>query len=124
MTLTVDLACDVVIEPYGPALRGRQTNPLQGIILGGLNPELLDAAGTLLSERFPGYRVGGEQIGLGFHPKNPVNLPVAHGVQIELPPGLRGIGEFGEHLTPSRDGLVPEVIAVARRIGHPCRRPA
>jgi hypothetical protein len=36
---------------------------------------------------------------------------VAHGVQIELPPGLRGIGEFGEHLTPSRDGLVPEVIA-------------
>jgi phage replication-related protein YjqB (UPF0714/DUF867 family) len=111
LTLTVDLARDVVIEPYGPARRGRQTGPLQGVILGGLNAELLDAARTLLSERFPGYRVGGEQIRLGFHPANPVNLPVAHGVQIELPPGLRGIGEFGEHITPSRDGMVPEVIA-------------
>ena len=82
---------------------------------------MLDAARTLLGERFPGYRVGGEQIRLGFHPENPVNLPVAHGVQIELPPGLRGIGEFGEHLTPSRDGVVPEVIAALVELASPCR---
>jgi phage replication-related protein YjqB (UPF0714/DUF867 family) len=123
-TLAVDFARNVCIEPYGPARRGRQTGPLQGVILGGLNPELLDAARTILSERFPGYRVGGEQIRLGFHPANPVNLPVAHGVQIELPPGLRGIGEFGEDLTPSRDGVVPEVIAalveLARRASSLC----
>lgn len=111
LTLAVDLGRDVRIEPYGPARRGRQTGPLQGVILGGLNPELLDVARTLLADRFPGYRVGGEQIRLGFHPENPVNLPSRHGVQIELPPSLRGIGEFGEHLTPSRNGLVPEVIA-------------
>ncbi|HEY6471709.1 MAG TPA: poly-gamma-glutamate hydrolase family protein [Acidimicrobiales bacterium] len=122
LTLTVDLARDVFIEPYGPARRGRQTAPLQGIILGGLNPALLDAARTVLSDRFPGFRVGGEQIRLGFHPENPVNLPVAHGVQIELPPVLRGIGEFGESLTPSRDGVVPQVIAalveLATRAGN------
>jgi phage replication-related protein YjqB (UPF0714/DUF867 family) len=124
LTLAVDFGRDVCIEPYGPARRGRQSGPLQGVILGGLNPQLLDVARVLLSERFPGYRVGGEQIRLGFHPENPVNLPVAHGVQIELPPGLRGIGEFGEHLTPSPDGLVPEVIAalveLATRAGELC----
>ncbi len=27
----------LIIEPYGPAIRGRQTGPLRGIILGGLN---------------------------------------------------------------------------------------
>ena len=85
---------------------------------------MLDIARALLAERFPGYRVGGEQIRLGFHPENPVNLPAAHGVQIELPPGLRGIGEFGQHLIPSGDGVVPEVIAVlgelATRAGELC----
>ena len=85
---------------------------------------MLDVARTLLGDRFPGYRVGGEQIRLGFHPENPVNLPPRHGVQIELPPSLRGIGEFGEDLTPSRDGLVPEVIAalveLATRAGELC----
>jgi phage replication-related protein YjqB (UPF0714/DUF867 family) len=124
LTLAVDLGRDVCIEPYGPARRGRQTGPLQGVILGGLNPDLLDVARTLLGDRFPGYRVGGEQIRLGFHPRNPVNLPPAHGVQIELPPSLRGIGEFGEHLTPSSDGLVPDVIAalveLATRAGDLC----
>ena len=34
----------LVIEPYGPAIRGKQTGPLRGIIVGGLNAQLLDAA--------------------------------------------------------------------------------
>lgn len=110
LTLAVDFGRAACIEPYGPERRGRQTGPLQGVILGGLNPNLVDIGRTLLADRFPGYRVGGEQIRLGFHPENPVNLPKAHGVQIELPPSLRGIGAFGEHLIPSSDGLVPDVI--------------
>jgi hypothetical protein len=44
-------------------------------------------------------------------PDNPVNLPSEHGVQIELPPGLRGIGDFGEHLKPNEDGVVTDTIA-------------
>ena len=83
----------LVIEPYGPAMRGRQTGPLRGIIVGGRNGQLL------------------ERVRLGFHPANPVNLPSGHGVQIELPPGLRGIGEFGETLVPRQDGIVGEVVA-------------
>jgi len=100
----------LVIQPYGPALRGSQTGPLGGVILGGLNPDLLDVARRLLSDRFDGYSVS-QRVRLGFHPDNPVNLPSAKGVQIELPPGLRGIGILGEQLVPSEDGVVTEVIA-------------
>jgi hypothetical protein len=101
----------LVIEPYGPAMRGRQTGPLRGIIVGGRNGQLLEAARRLFHERFAGYHVADERVRLGFHPANPVNLPSGHGVQIELPPGLRGIGEFGETLVPRQDGIVGEVVA-------------
>jgi len=99
------------IEPYGPAMRGRQTGPLRGIIVGGQNVQLLDAARALFQGRFAGYHVADERVRLGFHPDNPVNLPSSHGVQIELPPGLRGIGDFGETLVPREDGVVSEVVA-------------
>jgi phage replication-related protein YjqB (UPF0714/DUF867 family) len=109
----------LIVEPYGPALRGRQTGPLRGIIVGGRNPDLLDAARRLFTDRFEGYRVADERLRLGFHPDNPVNLPSAHGVQIELPPGLRGIGDFGDELEPARDGIVTEVIeALVELAGH------
>ena len=103
--------CAPVIEPYGPALRGRQTGPLRGIIIGGLNAALVAAASRLLGERFEDYHAGSERVRLGFHPDNPVNLPAGHGVQIELPPALRGIGDLGEHLVPGQDGIVTEVVA-------------
>jgi hypothetical protein len=55
--------------------------------------------------------VADERIRLGFDPNNPVNLPSSHGVQVELPPGLRGIGDFGDQLVPREDETVTEVIA-------------
>ena len=100
-----------MLDLYGPALRGTQTGPLRGVIVGGRNPDLLDAARRLLRDRFAGYHVADERVRLGFHPDNPVNLPSAAGIQIELPPGLRGIGDFGECLVPAEDGLVAETIA-------------
>jgi hypothetical protein len=99
-----------VIEPYGPAWRGRQTGPLRGIIVGGLNAPMVDVACRLLCDRLPDYHAGSERVRLGFHPRNPVNLPSAHGVQIELPPSLRGIGDFGEDLVPRPDGIVTDVV--------------
>ena len=60
----------------------------------------------------PGYRLADERVRLGFHPDNPVNLPVLRGIQVELPPGLRGIGDFGEHLVPRQDEMVDETIGV------------
>jgi phage replication-related protein YjqB (UPF0714/DUF867 family) len=120
--LRVDPVRGLVIEPYGPALRGNQSGPLRGIIVGGRNEDLLDVARRLLHDRFVGYHVADERVRLGFDPNNPVNLPSAQGVQIELPPGLRGIGDFGERLIPSDDGRVTEVIAalveLAKRAGE------
>jgi phage replication-related protein YjqB (UPF0714/DUF867 family) len=101
----------LIVQPYGPAIRGKQTGPLRGIIVGGLNAPLVDAARELLQRRLAGYHIADERVRLGFHADNPVNLPSAHGVQVELPPGLRGIGDFGESLVPRQDGVVSEVVA-------------
>jgi phage replication-related protein YjqB (UPF0714/DUF867 family) len=101
----------LIIEPYGPRIRGNQTGPLRGIIVGGRNAQLLEAARELFHGRFAGYHVADERVRLGFHPDNPVNLPSGHGVQIELPPGLRGIGDYGETLVPRQDGIVSEMVA-------------
>ena len=101
----------LVIEPYGPAFRGRQTGPLRGIIVGGLNAPLVHETCEILRDRLPGYQAGSERVRLGFHPDNPVNLPPGRGVQIELPPALRGIGDLGEHLVPAQDGIVSNVVA-------------
>lgn len=118
----VDPACGPVLDIYGPPRRGAQTGPLRGIIVGGRNPELLQAARQLLHDRFTEYHVAGEKVRLGFHPDNPVNLPAAHGVQIELPPGLRGIGDYGECFEPGEDDVVANVVAalveLANRAGE------
>jgi phage replication-related protein YjqB (UPF0714/DUF867 family) len=108
--LWVDPGRGLVVEPYGPMMKGRQTGPLRGIILGGLNRDLLAVGRRLFHDRFEDYHVADERVRLGFHPDNPVNLPLAHGVQIELPPGLRGIGDLGERFAPTEDGVVVEVI--------------
>ena len=109
--LWVDPTSGLMIDPYGPAMRGGQKGPLTGIILGGRNTALLRCARELLADRFRGYHVADERVRLGFHPRNPVNLPSAGGVQIELPPGLRGIGAYGERFVPQHDEAVTEVIA-------------
>jgi phage replication-related protein YjqB (UPF0714/DUF867 family) len=108
--LWVDSERGMVIEPYGPAIRANQKGPLRGIIVGGLNAQLVDAARAIFEKRFTGYQVADNRVRLGFHPDNPVNLPSAHGVQVELPPGLRGIGDFGEILGSRQEPLVSEVV--------------
>jgi phage replication-related protein YjqB (UPF0714/DUF867 family) len=119
--LWIDPVRGLVIEPYGPARRGRQSGPLRGIIVGGRNAGLLDVARRLLHDRFDGYRVADERVRLGFHADNPVNLPPSHGVQIELPPGLRGIGDFGEQPAHRPDGVVIEVIAALVELAEKAR---
>jgi phage replication-related protein YjqB (UPF0714/DUF867 family) len=109
--LWLDPERGLVIEPYGPAIRDNQSGPLRGVIVGGRNAELLKAARRLLNDRFAGYHVADERVRLGFHPDNPVNLPSERGIQIELPPGLRGIGDFGEIFAPGQDRVVTEVVA-------------
>jgi len=112
----------LVVEPYGPAMSKNQRGPLTGIILGGLNTELLERARSLFEDRIDGYRVSRGALRLGFHPANPVNLPRDGGVQIELPPGLRGIGPFGDRPfardDPSTDSLVAALVELAEIAGE------
>lgn len=110
----------LIVEPYGPAIRGKQTGPLRGIIVGGLNAPLVEAGRELFGRRFAGYHVADERVRLGFHPDNPVNLPLAHGAQVELPPGLRGIGDFGENLVPRHDGVVDEMVVALVELATWC----
>ena len=109
LTLRVDLTHGPVVEPYGPPMRGTQTGPLTGIIVGGRNARLLEQARSIFSDRVDGYHVADERLRLGFHPENPVNLPRRHGIQIELPPGLRGIGPLGERFDPDL-GDIPDAL--------------
>jgi phage replication-related protein YjqB (UPF0714/DUF867 family) len=123
----VDPNRGLVVAPYGPPRRGPQSGPLRGVIVGGLNPGLVAEARRCFEGRLDGYRVADpERVRLGFHPKNPVNLPRGRGVQVELPPGLRGIGDWGERPQPdpadpgllaSTEALVELVRAAERLVG-------
>ena len=121
-SLWVDPERGPVIEAYGPALKGAQSGPLRGIIIGGRNKELLQIARRLFHDRFAGFHVADERVRLGFHPDNPVNLPSEHGVQIELPPGLRGIGDLGDHLEPNEDGVFIDTIAALVELSDRARQ--
>jgi phage replication-related protein YjqB (UPF0714/DUF867 family) len=101
----------LLVEPYGPPLKPGQRGPLQGVIIGGRNEALLVEARAVFERRLDGFRVADGRVRLGFHRDNPANLPRNHGVQIELPPALRGIGPLGDQLTPDRDDpLVADVV--------------
>jgi phage replication-related protein YjqB (UPF0714/DUF867 family) len=55
----------------------------------------------------------------GLHENNPVNLPRLAGVQIELPPRVRGVGRFwkdwqGDGLTPHTQALIGALTATAK----------
>ncbi len=64
------------------------------LLLGGQNRQLADHVARHLRRRLPDYDVIDDTAALphglaGMHKANPVNLPTAAGVQIELPPTVR-----------------------------------
>jgi phage replication-related protein YjqB (UPF0714/DUF867 family) len=82
---------DVVVTIHGYGRRGFFTS----LLLGGRNRELADHVAGHLRPKLPAYDIvtDVEQIPRdlrGMHAANPVNLPRAGGVQIELPPRARG----------------------------------
>lgn len=89
--------CDVVIAVHGYGRHGRWDD----ILLGGQNRTLAQAtAGELRASLAmvepAGYRVVTDLDQIpkplrGLHRNNPVNLPRLQGVQVELPPGVRGL---------------------------------
>jgi phage replication-related protein YjqB (UPF0714/DUF867 family) len=82
---------DTVITIHGFGRRDHFT----AVLLGGQNRDLADHVARHLKPRLPDYDVVTDLDLIpkdlrGLHPANPVNLPPRQGVQIELPPRIRG----------------------------------
>lgn len=103
---------DRVVTIHGYGRRSMFTT----VLLGGRNRALAAHIADHLRDALPSYEVIDEIDDIpkplrGIHAENPVNLHREHGVQIELPPRVRGNGPFwngwdGEWPTPHTDDLV------------------
>jgi phage replication-related protein YjqB (UPF0714/DUF867 family) len=111
---------DVAIAVHG---FGRQ-DMWATLLLGGGNRELAATLASELTNRLPQYTVLDEIDEIptplrGLHPDNPVNRPKSGGVQLELPPRVRGMGPYwkeweGEGLTPHTEALIEGLAATAQ----------
>lgn len=110
---------EVVITVHGFGRRGYFTS----LLLGGQNRGLAHHVGRHLRERLPAYDVLTDLEHIprdlrGLHASNPVNLPPQQGVQIELPPRVRGSSALwadweGPGLVPHTEALVDGLATAA-----------
>ena len=111
---------DVVVTVHG---YGRQ-NLFTSLLIGGQNRSLADHVGPILRRHLPAYDIRTDLESVptdlrGQHPQNPVNLPREQGVQIELPPRVRGSSPFwwdweGPGHTPHTESLILGLAEAAR----------
>jgi phage replication-related protein YjqB (UPF0714/DUF867 family) len=83
---------DIVIAIHGYGRDGLWTS----VLLGGTNRPLASVVAQVLTPLLPRYSIVDDLDAIpkelrGLHPQNPVNLPRLGGVQIELPPRIRGL---------------------------------
>ena len=111
---------DVAIALHGFGREGCWTS----LLLGGSNRALASHLANHLMPALPDYTIVGslEEIPLelrGLHPRNPVNLPASGGVQVELPPRVRGLTPHwadweGPGHCPPTEALVDALAAAVR----------
>jgi phage replication-related protein YjqB (UPF0714/DUF867 family) len=114
---------EIVITVHG---YGRQ-NFFTSLLLGGRNRDLADHLGGHLRRALPAYEILTELEDIpselrGQHADNPVNLPAAAGVQLELPPRVRGSSPLwwdweGPGLVPHTEALIDALAETARSWG-------
>ncbi len=90
--------CDVVVAVHGYGRRGLFTS----LLCGGQNRRLASHVANHVRAVLPAYQIVDEieQIPKalrGVHPENPCNLPSNGGVQLELPPRVRGLSPLALH---------------------------
>jgi phage replication-related protein YjqB (UPF0714/DUF867 family) len=86
---------DVAIALHGYGRGGWWTT----LLAGGSNRELAARVSSRLTAALPGYVVVDDLDAIpqelrGLHPANPVNRTRSGGVQLELPPRVRGLGQY------------------------------
>ena len=111
---------DTAIALHGYGRAGLFTT----LLVGGRNRELAAHVRTVLSSHLEGYDVVDDLDSIpvelrGLHPDNPVNRLRDDGVQLELPPRVRGLGPFwaghdGAGLTPHTAALVAGLAEAVR----------
>jgi len=110
---------DVVVTVHGFGRRALMTS----LLLGGRNRELAAHVAGHLRPALPAYDIVDELEAIpkelrGTHERNPVNLPPNQGVQIELPPRVRGSSplwwDWDDGLTPHTEALITGLVAAAR----------
>ncbi|HEX2575545.1 MAG TPA: poly-gamma-glutamate hydrolase family protein, partial [Aquihabitans sp.] len=120
---------EVAVAVHGYGRRGMWTS----LLLGGTNRALAAHLADHLAPVLPGYELVTDLDAMpdglrGVHPRNPVNLPSAGGVQLELPPRVRGRAPTSP--PPGPDGLSPPTaalidgLAAAARAWNPRRTDA
>ena len=111
---------EVVVTIHGYGRAGFWTS----LLLGGSNRTLADELGGHLRHALPAYDVVTQLDDIptdlrGLHPDNPVNRPPLGGVQLELPPRVRGTTPLwadweGPGLNPHTAALVTALAQTAR----------
>jgi phage replication-related protein YjqB (UPF0714/DUF867 family) len=111
---------DVVVTVHGYGRQGFWTR----LLLGGGNRQLAGHVAGHLRGRLPAYEIVDDLDAIpkelrGRHPANPVNLPPGGGVQLELPPRVRGTSPLwgdweGPGLNPHTQALVDGLAEAAR----------
>jgi phage replication-related protein YjqB (UPF0714/DUF867 family) len=111
---------DVVVTVHGYGRQDFWTT----LLLGGHNRVLAGHLAGHLRAALPDYTVVTDlddipQALRGLHPENPVNLPRGGGVQLELPPRVRGRSPIwadweGPGLVPHTEALIDGLAAAAR----------
>jgi phage replication-related protein YjqB (UPF0714/DUF867 family) len=112
---------EVVVSIHGYGREGSWTS----ILAGGRNRRLACAIAAAARHRLPDYEVVTELARIpaelrGLSARNPVNLPAAAGVQLELPPRVRGLSPLSP--PPGRDGLSPPTRALIDLLADIARR--
>ena len=110
---------DVVITVHGYGRQGLFTT----MLLGGGNRDLAAHVAPHLRRALPAYLVEDEIERIpkelrGLHPNNPVNAARNRGVQLELPPRVRGTSPLwwdweGPHPTPHTAALIDGLVSAA-----------
>ena len=111
---------DVVITIHGYGRHGFWTT----LLLGGRHRPFADHVAGHLRTHLPDYTIETDIEAMpkelrGLHATNPVNLPRQRGVQIELPPRVRGASPIwkdwkGPGLVPHTDSLIDGLVAAAK----------
>jgi phage replication-related protein YjqB (UPF0714/DUF867 family) len=109
---------DAVITIHGFGRRPLLTS----VLLGGQNRPLASHVGAHLRAALPAYDIVDELDDIplelrGVHDRNPVNLPPQAGVQVELPPRVRGSSplwwDWEGGLVPHTEALIAGLTAAA-----------